>query len=287
MDNIKNLRYIFSLFVLIFLPVFFFGVKEADAKACGNIISGGVHIPYANYGGGASAPPPPPPDQCRNISGYQYPVPSGFYKENWQCYLKTEFYVACRAIPNPVKPGDRFNFIATPFYHTGDVTFTWHQGSGSGGSLLYRDTTDGVSAYGTSFTAEGNQQVTVVGVDDAGHRQERVCGISVRADADEVDTSAGDDGVDSAKIEFDLEEGLTNDTCTAEWKVENVAQCFIVNTQGTINEPITTDREGSKEVGPGTWFLRCISQSLNPDGSAKILQSQEEICRLNLDLRER
>ena len=168
MDNIKNLRYIFSLFVLIFLPVFFFGVKEADAKACGNIISGGVHIPYANYGGGASAPPPPPPDQCRNISGYQYPVPSGFYKENWQCYLKTEFYVACRAIPNPVKPGDRFNFIATPFYHTGDVTFTWHQGSGSGGSLLYRDTTDGVSAYGTSFTAEGNQQVTVVGVDDAG-----------------------------------------------------------------------------------------------------------------------
>ena len=60
-----------------------------------------------------------------------------------------------------------------------------------------------------------------------------------------------------------------------------------MNTQGTINEPITTDREGSKEVGPGTWFLRCISQSLNPDGSAKILQSQEEICRLNLDLRER
>lgn len=296
----RTIRY-FTATVFLSMAFFVFGflinVQEAEAKylveiwssyPCNNYVySDGSHVPHPrNTGGAAAIPssPPPPPDQCRNIKDYQYPVPSGFYKDNWQCYLKTEFYLSCRAVPNPVKPGDTFNFVAFPFYHAGDVDFTWYDGAGAGGSVRNKQKTDGVSSLKSNYSSEGNQRVTIVGVDEAGHRQERICGVTVRADADSVAQEKHGDGVGEATVEFDLEEKLTNNTCTANWKAEKVAQCFIVNTQGTTDA--VTTLTGTKEVGPGTWFMRCLSRDL-VGGAAYVIQSEDRVCRSNIDVRER
>lgn len=58
-------------------------VEAGRPEVCGNIISGGVHIPGGLWR--SDPPPPPPPDQCPNIAGYQYPVPAGMNKRWGWC----------------------------------------------------------------------------------------------------------------------------------------------------------------------------------------------------------
>lgn len=309
----KNNKFILFTFVFVFaICVFAIDISKAEAAcawcgrvgpaqaahlnasargtvSCGNAarwvrVHGGGGGGGGNGGVGTEGSYGPPPDLCKNLNGHQNPIPKGFKEENDKCVLKTEFYVTCNANPNPVKPGQPLNFLAIPFYHTGDVEFKWYSGASAGGSLLKTQITDGVSFLKSSFPNEGNQQVSFTAVDEAGNRQERSCGVSVRKDADTVADSAKEGYVKDAEVEFILEETYTNSTCTAEWKTKNVAQCFIANAQGTSDA--LTELNGKKEVNPGTWFLRCLSQQL-VDGVAYVIQSDEKVCRSNLDVRER
>jgi len=219
-------------------------------------------------------------DKCVNITGFQEAIPEGLRDVGGRiCQINNQFNVFCRVNPSPTAPDRDVTFVAAPFYQAqGDITYVWYRGGQATGERLRTQTTDDTSSVTLRFPNEGSERVTVAATDSNGNRTTKTCAVSVVEGGVFTDTTAdGDSGEDGATLELTSDKALTNDTCDLTWRTSNVVECFLTSTEG-MNEKV--DLNGTRTVDPGTYFLRCLSQQIN------ILQSAEQICRLNPDVRE-
>jgi len=287
-------NYKFSLIALVvFAGLFLVETEKADARTlvaiwshypCNNhVYSDGSHVPYPRRQ--STPPPPPPPDQCTNIRGYQYPVPQGYERQGSNCFLKKdEFYLSCSAVNNPIKPGSEAVFQANSLYTKGAVSFSWHDGDTSSGTLLKRQTVKNTSFYRDTYNVVGVKKLTVVGVDTDGTRKQASCAVSVSNNSSVID-GEGNADLGPVTIDFDILGGLTNSTCPATWTSQNATECFLIDGDNENADSVSVPLSGTKDVKPGIWKLQCVSSTLN-GGSAQVLLSDPEICNSNIDIRE-
>ena len=236
-------------------------------------------------------------DACTNISGFQESVPDGYQDVGGRiCQLSSDFSVSCRAQDPIVKPGETAVFVATPFNNSASVIFEWYDGASSDGNSSSQ-TSNGPVSITRTYSSEGNKRVTVVATDTSGARSQRTCGVMVSENEDDIDDLINDGLLDldgdglpdidlnatrgaeiTATADLQIDRSLTNSTCKLTWTSQNAIECLLVNKSSGASERV--DLNGSRDVSPGEYYLRCISPTL------KITETDSKVCRLNFDIRE-
>ncbi len=232
------------------------------------------------------------PDMCLNITGFQQTIPDGFQDVGGKiCQVGNSFFLSCHAQDSIVKPNEEAAFVATPVNHKGLVTFQWFLDSNNSGSPLSTQRSEDKVFFKKSFSDEGNKRLTVVATDEDGNKKQKYCGVMVtnkNEDELEDEIDLNDDGIldlvangglldKDAAVQLNIDRTLTNTTCKLTWDSTNTLECLLTNTEG-LNEKVALD--GSRDVSPGIYTLRCFTPSL------RIIESEVRTCRMNPDVRE-
>lgn len=299
--------------------------KAQNAFSSGRLSSSCRNVSYSCHWCSPAAPPPPVdvcpnlpgnqgkvpdnykkvdgkclPDMCLNITGFQQTVPDGFVDVGGKiCQIGSSFFISCSASDMVIAPNEEANFIATPFNHSGKITYKWYEGSNTSGSPLATQQSEDRVFFKKQFSDQGNKIVTVVATDATGVAKQKACGVMVTTDGSDEDDdkkkNKDKDGIDlnndgildltkngdlldkDAAVQLAIDRILTNTTCKITWTSTNTLECVLTNTEG-LTEKI--ELNGSKDVPPGQYSVRCFTPSL------RIITSDPVTCRLNPDIRE-
>jgi len=234
---------------------------------------GGGRTPGTPPGpGGPGGVPRTPVDVCLNLAGAQETMPEGLRDVGGKvCQLDWSFQIFCRPNVNPVKTGEDFSFLASPFNHAdGAIRYVWSE-TATGRSLGSSSSNDD-DAITVSSDAQGVYQVTVTATDSSGATSQKVCGATIS------DTPSA--GTAALNPEVTLEGGgLTNTTCPVEWTSSHTIECYLAKSTGTNK---SVDLKGTDDVVPGTYRMRCISSGQVP----QLVESDWVTCQRNPDIRE-
>jgi hypothetical protein len=238
-------------------------------------------------------------DACLNISGFQEDVPAGYQDVGGKiCQLGNDFHVSCGVQNQIVAPNEYAIFVATPFNSTGNVSFSWYEDDSVTGAPLNTEISNNSVIFRKNYSTEGNKRVTVVATNAQGIKKQKTCGVMVSLDKNNLQDNLDDlndglidldgDGIPDIDLNanaantvptasLSIDRTLTNSTCKLTWSSNNALECFL-NSKTSVNEKISLN--GTKDVNPGEYFVRCVGSSL------KTVETAPVSCRLNPDIRE-
>lgn len=222
-------------------------------------------------------------DVCINRVGVQTRIPTGFVDVGGKlCQLGSNFQSFCRALKNPVLPGTRVTFVATPFNQAeGEVLFNWIDTTTDRNIKTELSLDRSTVSY--RFDTVGIHTLAVTATDSSGTSNNSVCGVTVTNDVEAVEDAEKNFGFDGPEPEISLTGGgFTNSTCPAEWTTEHVSECWLVSESGSSEKVEIEGGVNSGRVIPGIYRLRCIATS----EKTQILETDPIVCRDNIDFRE-
>ncbi len=249
-------------------------------------------------------------DVCKNLPRVQEKVPAGMIagrnSSGEPICLKPEVQTAaglqCSASKNRLDVGESVTYTSRTVSGT-PANFNWYKGRDTSASNLVKtENNKTVSTYTTSFNAPGIYHTTAVAFAN-GKSESCVVVVSVGDEYEDVpledetleeymqteeylyytDPETGekyelDRNAALGKINFDLEGGLTNNTCKANWSAENVLKCSLYRNNTKVKD---LEFSGSEDLTPGTYQIRCIQAV---DGAE--IRSEMRTCTQNPDFRE-
>jgi hypothetical protein len=249
-------------------------------------------------------------DVCKNLPGVQERVPRGYVAAR-----NANGQPICRLVP-PVNASlncsaskNRLNLNEVVTYTARTVSgananFRWYKTSNViPANLVKTQNNVNMSTYSASYSTPGIYHTTAVAV--VGGRSEQ-CRIVVSVgdefrdfDLEDVDEDTVTDDVDDSdlfytdddgnkypldpnapagRIIFNMQNTLTNNTCTSDWRAENVLKCALYRNNIKVKD---LEFAGNENLTPGTYQIKCIQAQ---DG--REISSETRTCRLNPDLRE-
>lgn len=243
-------------------------------------------------------------DVCKNIDGIQENIPRGYVASRSADGRPTcipqandSADLSCSASKRRLEVGE--DVIYTAKNNSGSAAnFSWYTGRGVNSSRLVK-TESGVtqSTYTTSYDSPGIYHVTALAA-AGGESQQCTIVVSVgdEFNDDPLDNIPDEETVEQyyidedgnrylldpnaplGKITFNMQGGLTNSTCKADWTAEHVLKCAMYKNNVKVEDIQFT---GAEDLNPGTYQIKCIQKR---DG--KEISSDIRTCRLNPDVRE-
>ena len=246
-------------------------------------------------------------DQCTNLANTQGKVPVGYTqtrnangdlicnKNNVDTPVSG---LQCSASKNRLAVGETVRYTANRVDGL-RANFSWFKGNSTNVASVKSESNVIESSYSTSYSTPGLYLVTVLSKDAVGNESFCKVGVSVGEDFENVpldeesveefledyyvDPDTGeryplDRNAGAGKIEFNMEEGLTNKTCKADWSAQNVLKCSLFKNNIKVKDVGLT---GNEDLGAGTYQIRCIQANNGAE-----IKSTTRTCTLNPDIRE-
>jgi len=244
-------------------------------------------------------------DVCKNIPGVQENVPRGYVaarSSNGQpiCNIQPQAQLNCPPSNTRLQVGEAVTYSARTT--SGNrANFSWYDGrdiipnklvktENNVVSSTYQKSYDQVGVYYTTAqaaTGTVSDKCTMVVAVGEDLWDDIVEEETTEEIVEEDDFYTDEDGTkypldkNSApgKITFNMDERLTNTTCTGDWKAENVLKCGLYRNNSKVEDNIALI--GNKNFNPGIYQIKCIQAK---DG--REIVSETRNCRLNPNVRE-